>query len=89
MAVRWFDACGRGAGSGSGPVGTHRLGNNDALPAVVTYFCPAGEVQMIVPSVGRVSQSTPLARFEPKDGDMTANRLCLQAIVAPTGAASP
>ena len=26
-----------------------------------------------------------LARFEPKDGDTTANRLCLQAIVAPTG----
>jgi hypothetical protein len=50
MTVRWFDDCGRGAGSGSGPVGTHRLGNNDALPAVVTYFCPAGEVQMTVPT---------------------------------------
>jgi len=27
----------------------------------------------------------PLPRFEPKDGDMTANRLCFQAIVAPAG----
>jgi hypothetical protein len=33
-----------------------------------------------------VSQSTPLlARFEPKDADLTASRVCLQAIVAPTG----
>ena len=26
-----------------------------------------------------------LARFEPKDGDTTANRVCLEAIVTPTG----
>jgi hypothetical protein len=47
---------------------------------------PVGEVQITVPSAGGVSQSTLLLpRFEPKDGDMTANRVCLQAIVAPTG----
>jgi hypothetical protein len=54
MAVRWFDDCGRGAGSGRWPVGTRRLGNNDALPAVVTYSYPAGEVQM-----GEVQMAVP------------------------------
>jgi hypothetical protein len=37
-------------------------------------------------AVHRASRAPPLlARFEPKDGNTTANRLCLQAIVAPTG----
>ena len=31
----------------------------------------------ILPSAGDVSQSTPLTRLEPKDGDTTANRVCL------------
>ena len=37
-----------------------------------------------VPSAGEASQSTPLARLEPKEGNMTANRRCLDAIVAVT-----
>ena len=38
-----------------------------------------------MPSAGGVSPSTPLARFEPEDRDMTANRFCFPAIVALTG----
>ncbi|MGO8937177.1 MAG: hypothetical protein ACLQLO_08600 [Mycobacterium sp.] len=37
------------AGEGNSPVGAHRLGNNSALPGVVTYVCPDGEVQITVP----------------------------------------
>ncbi|MGO9354969.1 MAG: hypothetical protein ACLP3C_30585 [Mycobacterium sp.] len=36
-------------GTGNSPVGAHRLGNNSALPGVVTYVCPDGEVQITVP----------------------------------------
>src|ERR1700722_16607617 len=47
--------------------------------------CRLCSTRITVPSAGRVSQSTPLlARFEPKDGDLTASRVCLQAIAAPT-----
>ena len=35
--------------AGSAPVGRHGLGNSLVQPAVVTYFCPAGEVQMMGP----------------------------------------
>jgi hypothetical protein len=40
----------RRAGAGSGPVGTHKERNNEALPGVVTYFFPAGKVQITLPS---------------------------------------
>jgi len=45
---------------------------------------------MTVPSTPRASQSTPpLAWFKPKDGDTTANWVCLEAIVIPTGVHLP
>jgi hypothetical protein len=31
-------------------VGRHRLGNNSALPGVVTYVCPDGEWKITVAS---------------------------------------
>ena len=62
-----------------------KIGKNRLPPGLVVYVRPLGKVQITVPSAGGVSQSMPLARFEPKDGDMTANRVCLEAIVTPTG----
>jgi hypothetical protein len=44
------------SGTGSSPVGVHKLGNNSAEPGVVTYVSPDGEVQMTVPS-GIVSET--------------------------------
>ena len=37
-------------GTVTGAVGAHSPGKINALPGWVTYFSPAGEVQMIVPS---------------------------------------
>ena len=35
---------------GNSPVGRHKLGNSRQLPGRVVYVCPAGEVQITVPS---------------------------------------
>lgn len=40
-----------GLGAGIAPVAMHRLGNSSALPRVVTWVRPAGEVRSRVPSL--------------------------------------
>ncbi|BCI86744.1 hypothetical protein NIIDMKKI_19500 [Mycobacterium kansasii] len=48
LSVQWFG--GGVVGVGSPVVGVHKLGNSRALPGVVTWVRPAGEVKINVPS---------------------------------------
>lgn len=43
-------------GKGLAPAGAHKLGNGSALPGIVTYVCPDGDVRISVPSRNWVSR---------------------------------